>query len=115
MVIAYVVIALFLSVALVLSAVGKVRRMEQVVENLSKAGVTDGMYRPLAAAEAAGAVGLVLGIWVPWLGVLAAAGVVLYFLGAVGFHVRAKDPGFGPAAFLGALGAAALVLRLLSA
>lgn len=36
------------------------------------------MYLSLAAVETAGAVGLILGIWVPWIGVSAAIGVVLH-------------------------------------
>jgi hypothetical protein len=42
----------------------------------------------LGMALAAGALGLPAGFVVPWLGILAAAGLVLYFLGALIAHLR---------------------------
>ena len=39
----------------------------------------------------AGAVGLLVGIAVPALGVAAAIGLVLFFIGAIVTHVRAQD------------------------
>ena len=50
----------------------------------------------------AAAVGLVLGIWVPVLGVLTASCLVLYFLVAIGMHIRMRD--FGRTLFLNAAG-----------
>ena len=59
-------------------------------------------YFPLlAASEFAGALGIVLGIWWPCLGVAAGIGLVLYFVGAVVSHLRVGDlKGIGPAAFI---------------
>lgn len=111
---AYLVIAVVLALALVGLAVGKLTRNDAVAKTLSAAGVSDAMYVPLALVELLGAAGLVIGIWVPWLGVAAAVGVVAYFAGAVLFHVRAKDPGVMPPIALGLLGVAALATRLLS-
>jgi hypothetical protein len=66
-------------------------------------------------AEAAGAAGLVAGLfWWP-IGVAAAIGVVLYFVGAVGSHLRVRDPQVVPPAVLLVVAAAALALRLLTA
>jgi hypothetical protein len=45
----------------------------------------------LGLLEIAGALGLVVGIWVTPLGIAAAIGLALYFLGAVLAHVRKKD------------------------
>ncbi|MBL7257859.1 DoxX family protein [Paractinoplanes lichenicola] len=42
----------------------------------------------LGSLLAAGTLGLVAGFVVPWLGVLAAAGLVLYFSGALVAHLR---------------------------
>ncbi|GAA3384732.1 DoxX family protein [Cryptosporangium minutisporangium] len=47
--------------------------------------------RPLGILLGAGAVGLLAGFVVPVLGVLAAIGLVGYFLGALGAHVRAGN------------------------
>jgi len=73
-------------------------------------------YFPLlAACEIAGAVGLVLGIWWPILGIAAASGLAIYFIGAVISHVRVADfKGIGPAAMLLTVSAAALILRVLA-
>jgi hypothetical protein len=46
----------------------------------------------LALVEILGALGLLVGIWVVPIGVAAAAGLTLYFLGAVAAHVRVKAP-----------------------
>ncbi|GAA2263691.1 DoxX family protein [Glycomyces scopariae] len=59
-----------------------------------------------APLKFAAAAGLVAGIWIPYLGALTAAAVVLYFLSAVAMHVRARD--FGRNLFLNAAGMLAL-------
>ncbi|RJQ71978.1 DoxX family protein [Pseudonocardiaceae bacterium YIM PH 21723] len=52
--------------------------------------------RPLGALLAAGSVGLLAGLAVPIIGLLAAGGLVLYFLGALVAHVRVGDRNLGP-------------------
>lgn len=41
----------------------------------------------------AAAAGLIAGIWIPYLGVVTAVALVVYFLLAIGAHVRARDLG----------------------
>jgi hypothetical protein len=66
----------------------------------------------LGSLLAAGAVGLVAGFAVPPLGVLAAAGLVLYFVGAIVAHLRVGSRRLvGPVVFL-ATEVAALVVSL---
>ncbi|MFI2649879.1 MULTISPECIES: DoxX family protein [Micromonospora] len=61
-------------------------------ERMSHLGVSAGRTRVIGVLEAAAVAGLLLGLlWWP-LGVAAAVGVVLLLLGAVGFHLRARDP-----------------------
>ena len=50
----------------------------------------------------AAAAGLVAGIWVPVLGILTTGSLVLYFVIAIGMHVRMRD--FGRTLFLNATG-----------
>jgi uncharacterized membrane protein YphA (DoxX/SURF4 family) len=89
--IAYIVAAILLSLVLLASARGKLVKDEKIVEGLSKAQVPLSWFPPLALTEIAGALGLLIGIaWRP-LGIAAAIGVVLYFVGAVLAHIRAKD------------------------
>jgi hypothetical protein len=66
----------------------------------------------LGAALATGSLGLLAGFAVPLLGALAAAGLVLYFLGALGAHLRVGSRQLvGGAVFL-SVAVAALVLNL---
>ncbi|SDN78452.1 DoxX-like family protein [Klenkia soli] len=116
MFIATVVVTVFLTVALVASAIGKLTKNEGATAAVLGVGVPANRIPVLAALELAGAVGLVIGLvlWAP-LGIAAAVGVVLYFLGAVVAHLRVKDNGYGPAAFLLLVAVAALVLRSITA
>ena len=45
----------------------------------------------LAALLIVGAIGLIAGIFWPMAGLAAAGGLAIYFLLAVGFHIRASD------------------------
>ncbi|CAM2832538.1 DoxX family protein [Prescottella defluvii] len=114
MFIAYAVVAVLLTLALTASAFLTATRNEQVTTSMRNAGAHDSWFPKLAALKALGAIGLVVGLWVPWIGVAAAIGVTLYFIGAVTMHLRAGDKNIGGAAFLGLLAVAAIVLRLIS-
>lgn len=85
---------------------------DSAVSNATRVGAPPWLF-PLDLLKLAGAVGLLVGIRVPALGIAAATGLVLFFPGAVAAHVRVRwyvtNP--FPAAFLG-LALAALVLRL---
>ncbi|NLG21856.1 MAG: DoxX family protein [Actinomycetales bacterium] len=60
-----------------------------VVDNLRDYGVPESWWPWLGTAKALGAVGLLVGLVLPAVGVAAAAGLVLYFTGAVIAIVRA--------------------------
>ena len=112
----YVVCAVLLAVVLVGSGLAKLTRDQRVRASLDQAQVPHSWYAPLAAVEFAGALGLCVGIAVRPLGVAAAVGVVLYFVGAVVAHLRVRDTaGAGVPAGLVALAAAALVASVVSA
>ncbi|NIK61670.1 DoxX family protein [Kribbella shirazensis] len=51
---------------------------------------------PFGLLLGAGAAGLLAGLAVPALGLLAASGLVLYFLGALVAHLRVHDHNLGP-------------------
>lgn len=61
-----------------------------VVEPLAQYGVPRAWWPWLATAKAAGAAGLLAGVFVPAVGVAAAIGIALYFTGAVITVLRAK-------------------------
>ncbi|MEV8537031.1 DoxX family protein [Streptomyces sp. NPDC051211] len=115
MFIAFVAVTSLLALALTGSATMTATRHPQIVTNMQNVQVPEAWLPRLAAVKAAGAVGLVAGIWLAPLGIAAAIGVVLFFIGAVTAHVRAGDKALAPALVLGLLAAASLVLRTLSA
>ncbi len=92
MFIALVVFTALLAAICLNSAVMKLRRNEQVLAVISgTVGVRQQYLPALAALEMAGAAGILLGLWLEPLGVLAAGGLVAYFVGAVGGHLRVRD------------------------
>ncbi|MDV7133031.1 DoxX family protein [Williamsia muralis] len=64
---------------------------ELVLKNSAEVRVPVNVLPCLASLKLAGAVGLVIGVAaVPWFGVAAGVGLVLFFIGAVAAHVRAR-------------------------
>jgi hypothetical protein len=81
---------------------------------MAKARVPQSWLYRLGALKAAGALGLLVGIGMPPLGIAAAVGLVLFFIGALVTHVRARYWAIAaPVAFL-LLAVSSLVLRLAS-
>jgi hypothetical protein len=113
--IAYVALAALLSVMLVGSATAKLKKGPAIVTTLASLDVPLSWFGWLGSIEVAGALGLLAGIVVGSLGVAAAVGVVLYFVGAGVAHLRAKDlkPLATPVVILLAAGVTA-ALRLAS-
>ncbi|OLE27855.1 MAG: hypothetical protein AUG44_09075 [Actinobacteria bacterium 13_1_20CM_3_71_11] len=115
---ASVAVTATLAVGLALSATVYLARIKRVVVTMNRLGVPESWLPVLGALKAAGALGLLVGLRVPVLGVAAATGVVLYFTGAIVTHVRARafaaDEGFPLAVGFLVLAVAALALRLAS-
>src|SRR5438552_16658555 len=87
---------------------------KQIIINVGKVGVSESWITMLGVLKAAGALGLLVGIRVPLIGTAAAVGLVLFFVGAIITHLRARDYSFGLAAVFLLLAVAALVLRVAS-
>lgn len=116
MFIAALIVSVLLALLLVSSAISKLRGAESSLSVLDTVRWPRDRAWILAVVELVGAAGLVIGLlWWP-LGVAAAAGVIVYFVGALVAHLLARDPrgAVSPIVPL-ALAIAALVLRLLSA
>jgi DoxX-like family len=113
---AYLVITVAFAAMVAFSGIGKIRRDPKIMHVIHEVvGVPLKYFSLLAACELAGAVGLVLGIWWPSIGVAAGIGLVLYFVAATVSHLRVRDvKGIGPAAFMLALAGGALALRILT-
>jgi hypothetical protein len=113
---AYLAITLVFALMVTFSGVGKIRRDPLPVKVVHETIGLPLKYFPLlAACEFAGAVGIVVGIWWPPIGIAAGIGLVLYFVGAVVSHLRVGDvKGIGAAAFMLVLAAGTLALRVLT-
>jgi DoxX-like protein len=86
---AYVVVAVLAAAANIFIAINAFIHADWILANMTKVGVPRSWLIPLGVLKAAGAVGLLVGIGVPLIGVAAAAGLVLFFVGAVITHIRA--------------------------
>ena len=89
MFVAYVVITLMTAVLNGYAAYVDFARADWVLANMTRYGVPHSWLYPLGALKAAGAVGLLIGIGAPPIGVWASLGLVVYFLGAMVTVVRA--------------------------
>ena len=113
---AYVAVTILAAAANAAAAAFDFARADRVLANMTKVGVPRSWLVPLGALKAAGALGLLVGIGVPLLGVAASAGLVLFFVGAIITHIRAHAEALSyayPGTFL-LLALGSLVPRLAS-
>ena len=112
----YIAVTVLFALMTAFSALLKIRRDPNVVKIMHEIVGVPMAYLPiLAVCELAGALGLVIGILYPPLGVAAGTGLVIYFIGAVASHVRVGDfKGIGAAAFMLAVSIAAVALRIMT-
>jgi hypothetical protein len=112
--VAYCVIAVLYSLSLAFSGITKLQQNPQAVQIIhNRIGVPLEYFPLLAACEFAGAIGLLAGIRWPRLGIAAAIGLVIYFVGAILSHIRVGDvAGIGGAVFMLAIALAALLTRM---
>jgi hypothetical protein len=91
-------------------------RAESAINNVTTVGAPTSWLFPLGVLKAAGALGLLMGIGVPWIGVVAGVGLVLFFAAAIVAHLRVRWYSTipFPAGFL-LLAAGSLALRLATA
>jgi hypothetical protein len=109
-----VIAAVLLAVMCASSAAAKLRKDARTVAVIGgTVGVPLRFFPVLAALELAGAAGVLLGLWVAPLGIAAAAGLVVYFVGAAVGHLRVGDTkGLTMPALPLVLSIAVLALRL---
>jgi hypothetical protein len=128
---AYVVVGALLAAYLIFSATAEFARIRPVMTAMAKADVPPSWLPTLATLKAVGALGLLVGIGVPLIGLTAgietagavigaaaAVGVILFFAGAALAHLRARDisfVGFAPATVFLLLAVATLTLGLAAA
>jgi DoxX-like family len=86
---AYIVVTILTGVANAYAAIVDFRRPQWVIDNMTKWGGSHSWLFTLGVLKAAGALGLLVGIGVPLIGVAAATGLVLFFVGAIAVVIRA--------------------------
>ncbi|MFE9427835.1 DoxX family protein [Kitasatospora sp. NPDC006697] len=89
--IAYTVTSVLGAAMVGFSAYAIFSRAEFVVKPLADYGVPRSWWTGLGVLKAAGALGLLIGLFVPLIGIAAAIGIVLYFTGAVVTIIRARS------------------------
>ncbi len=83
------------------SAIAKLIKVPDVMAMMASVGVKPSQVKLLAYVEIAGGLGLIVGYWSKFLGILSAACLALYFAGAFASHLRKKHK---PKDFAAALG-----------
>jgi hypothetical protein len=90
MFIAYIIVTLLTVGANIYAAAVDFRRPQWILDNISRWGGWHSWLSKLGALKAGGALGLLVGIAVPVIGVAAAVGLVLFFVGAIAVVIRAR-------------------------
>ena len=108
----YVVVTLLAAAANVFAATLDFARLQAILLDAARAGGPGLRVAVLGTLKAAGALGLIAGIGTPRIGTAAAAGLALFFAGAVVKERRAREDSAGrPSGYL-LLAAASFGLRL---
>ncbi len=87
-----------------------VRPVQFVADCFDDVGFPRRLWWIFPVIKLAAAAGLLLGLWVPYLALAADVGLVVFFLLAVGAHVRARD--LGRNLFVNATGMLALCVAV---
>lgn len=110
MFIATVVASVLLAIVMIVVGSAKLVGVGPSVATRDRLAVPPTLWRAIGGCELAAAAGLVVGLWVPVVGVAAALGVALLMIGAIGSHYRVSDP---VARVLPAVGTAVLAVVVL--
>ena len=110
----YLIVTILAAAANIFSATCDFVRYEKVSIAMAKAGVPESWMTTVGILKAVGALGLLVGIRVPVIGIAAALGLILFFVGAIITHLRGRDYSLGPAIVFLLLAMAALAVRLAS-
>ncbi|RDI63881.1 DoxX family protein [Nocardia pseudobrasiliensis] len=108
--IATLILSVLLALAMLHSGVMKFVRPAWIRRFAEAVHLTTPQLAVLGSLQIAATIGLLWGIWFPPFAIAAAIGLVLYFVGAIGAHIRSGDRNMvGATGFL-ALSIATLIL-----
>jgi DoxX-like family len=110
---AFIIVTLLTAAANTYAAFVDFRRPQWVLDNVTSWGGSHSWLFPLGALKGLGALGLLVGVGVPLIGIAAAVGLILFFVGAITVVIRAGWYSHlrWPGTYL-LLAVASLVLRL---
>jgi DoxX-like family len=109
---AYLAVTVLVAIVIAYAAYLNFSRNASVIAVAERLGVPVSWQIPLGTVLAAAALGLLAGLAIPLIGTAAAIGLVLYFLCALGTHLRARDNHVGLALVFLSLASAALAVEL---
>lgn len=110
--IAYIAVTLLAAAANLYAVFLDFTRHPMIMGNMEKLSLPIGLVPFLGTLKGLGAIGLIVGIFIPQLRIITAACLVVFFMGAIGAHLRARDYAIAsPGIFLG-LATAALFMAL---
>ena len=114
MTIMLIVFGSLLAFAAIGSAISKLKKVPDVMAAMAKVDVKPKNVPLLAWLEIAGGLGVIAGIWIPTLGMLASACLVLYFVGALFAHFTRghKVADFGAALGIFVIAVVTTILQL---
>lgn len=87
---AYIFVTILAVAANLYAATNDFRRLEWVLANMNRLGIPSSYLSTLGALKTAGALGLLAGFALPSAGIAAGIGLVLFFVGAIVFTLRAR-------------------------
>lgn len=90
MLLAFVIVSMAAAAALTYAAVADLARYDWILQNMDRARVPRSWLTRLGLLKAAGALGLIVGIFVPFVGIVASVGLIGFFVGAVITHLAAR-------------------------
>lgn len=85
----YIIVTILAVAANTYAAIVDFHRPQWVVDNITRWGGSHSWLFTLGVLKAAGALGLLVGIGVSQIGVAAAVGLILFFVGAIAVVIRA--------------------------
>jgi uncharacterized membrane protein HdeD (DUF308 family) len=90
MVTAYIVVTALAAAANIWAATNDFRRLEWITANLDRLKMPRSWLPTLGILKVLGGIGLLVGFVLPWVGVAAAIGLILFFIGACISAVRVR-------------------------
>lgn len=84
-------LAIALIVLQALDAVACIGPIPFIKRSLAQIDCPPRIVRLLPFLKIDSAIGLTIGLWVPWIGAATIVALIAYFVVAIGFHVRARD------------------------